>query len=66
MGQHGGTTPIVVTTSLAAMPLLPMVGSLELRFVPEPGTLALVAAGAAGLGFAARTRRRGGVRRGAR
>jgi hypothetical protein len=51
--QPGGAlqlvTSVFVDTSLAAAPFLFAFGTLDITFVPEPGTLALVGAGVVGL-----------------
>lgn len=49
-------TPIVVNTNIGSLPTLPAFGVLDLHFVPEPGTLLLVAGGFAGLAMAGRRR----------
>jgi hypothetical protein len=49
-------TPITIQTDLVAAPVLPAFGILTLQFVPEPGTLLLVAAGTAGLALLGRKR----------
>jgi hypothetical protein len=51
-------TPIRIQTNLVTSPELPAFGILTLTFVPEPGTLLLVAAGAAGLAALGRSRTR--------
>ncbi len=51
-------TPVVVSTSLAVFPLVPTFATLDLHFVPEPGTLLLLGTGIAGLGALGRSRRR--------
>ena len=51
-------TPTTVNTNIGASPTLPAFGIMTLHFdvVPEPGTLLLVATGAAGLGLLGRKR----------
>lgn len=49
-------SPVVVNTNIGSSPALPIIATLDLRFVPEPTTLALVAAGSAGLAVAGRRR----------
>lgn len=53
-------TPIFISTDLGS-PIIPFFGSLSVHFVPEPTTLALVAAGIAGI-VAGAVRRRGSER----
>ena len=43
-------TPILITTGLDALPLVPAFGILTVPFVPEPGTLALLSSGIVALG----------------
>jgi len=60
-GQAGGSvslvTPLAVLTSIGASPTLPALGVLELRFVPEPGSGALLGVGLAALAACAGRRR---------
>jgi len=49
-------TPVVISTNIGASAQLPMFGVLELTFVPEPGTLLLLASGVAGLAMVGRKR----------
>lgn len=49
-------TPVVVQTNIGSLPVFPVFGVLDLHFVPEPGTLLLVAGGFAGLAVAGRRR----------
>jgi hypothetical protein len=59
LGQLTLVSPIRIESNLpGAGSLLVAFGSLTLNFVPEPGTLLLLGAGAAALGFAGRRRRR--------
>jgi hypothetical protein len=51
-------TPVFVSTNIGVDSVLPTFGILELRFVPEPATALLLAAGIAGLVGFGRTRRR--------
>ena len=49
-------TPTLVSTNIGASAALPLFGILELTFVPEPGTLLLLASGVAGLAMVGRKR----------
>jgi len=50
-------TPVLISTNLGgSSALLPMFGILDLTFVPEPGTLLLLASGVAGLAMVGRKR----------
>lgn len=49
-------TPTFVSTNIGASSALPMFGILTLTFVPEPGTLLLLASGVAGLAMVGRKR----------
>lgn len=49
-------SPVVVNTNIGSSPAIPIIATLDLRFVPEPTTLALVAAGFAGLAIVGRRR----------
>lgn len=49
-------TPIVINTNIGASATLPAFGILNLTFVPEPGTLLLLASGVAGLAVLGRKR----------
>jgi hypothetical protein len=51
-------TPIVISTNIASSAVVPAFGVLTLHFVPEPGTVALLGVGIAGLGSLGRARRR--------
>ena len=42
-------SPVVINTNIGASPTLPAFAILDLTFVPEPGTLLLLASGVAGL-----------------
>jgi hypothetical protein len=55
-------TPVVVQTSIAAFATLPVFGVLTLHFVPEPGTLVLLAAGFSGCALIGRRRARSSKR----
>jgi hypothetical protein len=61
--QPGGlislVTPIMVSTSLPGFEVLPSFAVLTVEFLPEPGTLLLVAGGLALLAQRARSRQRG-------
>ena len=48
-GQIRLVTPIFVSTNIGAIPLLPMFGTLDLHFVPEPGTMLLLGIGLLGI-----------------
>lgn len=58
--QAGGivrlVTPITLQTTIGASAVLPAFGILTLQFVPEPGTLLLLAGGVVALGAAGRQR----------
>jgi hypothetical protein len=49
-------TPIQINTNIPASAALPAFATLNLQFVPEPGTLLLLASGAVGLGLLGRKR----------
>ena len=50
-------TPIFISTNIPASAVVPGFGILTLHFVPEPGTLLLLASGVAGLVAFGRSRR---------
>jgi len=61
MGYLAGSTvqlvtPVVINTNIGASPTLPAFAILNLTFIPEPGTLALLASGVVGLGILGRKR----------
>jgi hypothetical protein len=58
LGQLTLVSPTVVHTSLGAQGTFLVVASLTVNFVPEPGTLVLLGAGAAALGLLGRGRLR--------
>jgi len=47
-------TPIFISTNIGASAIIPAFGFLNLHFIPEPGTLLLLAAGVTGLGILGR------------
>ena len=49
-------TPTVISTNLAGSEVIPSFAILDLTFVPEPGTLVLLASGVAGLALVGRKR----------
>jgi hypothetical protein len=51
-------TPIFISTNIGASAIIPAFGFLNLHFIPEPGTLLLLAAGVTGLGILGRSRMR--------
>ena len=51
-------TPVFISTDLGTARFLPMFGVLTLHFVPEPGTLLLLASGLSALALAGRRRMR--------
>jgi hypothetical protein len=51
-------TPIFISTNIGASAVIPAFGFLNLHFIPEPGTLLLLAAGVTGLGILGRGRMR--------
>src|SRR5262249_58231827 len=58
-GQVQLVTPIFISTSQRQFPEIAAFGILDLHFVPEPGTLLLLAGGIAGLVLVGRTERGG-------
>gem|GEM_PF-6973928 len=61
-GQASGVvqlvTPILISTTIGAAPVLPSFGILNLHFVPEPSTFFLLASGVLCLALAGLRRRR--------
>ena len=51
-------TPTLISTTIGAVAVMPAFGVLNLHFVPEPGTLLLLASGVVGLAVAGLRRRR--------
>jgi len=49
-------SPVVISTNIGASAQLPMFAVMELQFIPEPGTLLLLASGVAGLAIVGRKR----------
>lgn len=49
-------SPVVINTNIGASPTLPAFAILNLTFIPEPGTLLLLASGVVGLGILGRKR----------
>lgn len=49
-------TPVFISTNIGASAVIPGFGFLNLHFIPEPGTLLLLAAGVTGLGILGRKR----------
>jgi hypothetical protein len=62
VGVNGGAvrlvTPVFVSTNIPASAVVPVFGILDLKFVPEPGTLLLLGSGIAGLVLTGRKRAR--------
>jgi hypothetical protein len=56
-GQIRLVTPIFISTNIGAAPVISAFGTLDLHFVPEPGTLLLLATGILGLVRFGRARR---------
>ncbi len=55
-GVQSFVTPIFISTDLAVAPAIPAFGILTLHFIPEPGTLLLVAVGLTGMAISRRRR----------
>jgi hypothetical protein len=51
-------TPIFISTNIGAFSIVPAFATLNLHFVPEPGTLVLLGSGIAGLVAFGRSRAR--------
>ena len=49
-------SPVTISTNIGASAVLPMFAFMDLTFVPEPGTLLLLASGVAGLAMVGRKR----------
>ena len=49
-------TPTLISTNIGASAVIPSFATLTLTFVPEPGTLLLLASGVAGLAVLGRKR----------
>jgi len=49
-------SPVTISTNIGASAVLPMFAVMELTFIPEPGTLLLLASGVAGLAIVGRKR----------